>query len=138
MFEEAFENLRKATDVAIRTQQEVFKKCVELWPVMPLPVGLGVARKYRKESVEIVGELLKKQRESAEVQFSEGLRTVEEILHLAEVEDPEEFRTRVVDIWQKRYDSLRQAYGAQVNDFLNAAARGAELLTKPPEPHVAA
>jgi hypothetical protein len=138
MFEEAFENLHKVTDAAIRTQQQIFKKCVKLWPVVPFPVGLGVARKYRKESVQIIGELLKKQRESAEAQFSENLRTVEEIFHLGEVEDPEEFRTKVVDIWQKRYDSLRQTYEAQVNEFLTAVAKGAELLTKPPAPHVAA
>src|SRR5438270_5962646 len=100
MFEEAFENLRKATDATMRTQQEMVKKWVGLWPVVPFPAGLGGARKYRKESAEIVGELLKKQRESAEVQFSEGLRTIEDIFHLAEVEDPEEFRTRVIEICQ--------------------------------------
>ena len=138
MFEEAFDNLRKVTDVAFWTQQEMLKKCIGLWPVVPFPAGLGVARKYRKESLEIIGELLKKQRESAEAQFSESLRTVEEIFHLSEVEDPEEFRTKVVDIWQKSYDSLRHLYEARVNDFLTAVAKEVELVTRAPTPHVAA
>jgi len=138
MFEEAFENLRKATDTIIRTQQETFKKWVGLCPVGPFPAAVGIVRKYRHESVEIVGDLLKKQREAAEAQFGEGLRTIEEIFHLAEVENPEEFRSKIVAIWQKRFDSLRQAYEAQVSDFLGAVAKGAELVTKPAAPHVAA
>jgi hypothetical protein len=132
MFEAAFENLRKATDSAFQTRQEVFKGWVGLWPVVPpFPAGLGVVQNYQRKWAEVAGELLTKQLASAEVQFSEGLRAVEEVFHLAEVEDPEELRTRIVELWRNTYDSLRQTYEARVGDFLAAVAKGTELMTRP-------
>jgi hypothetical protein len=132
MFEAAFENLRKATDSAFRARQEAFNRWVGLWPVVPpFPAGLGVVQKYQKKWAEVVGELATKQLASTEAQFSEGLRAVEELFRLAEVEDPEELRTRVVDLWQNTYDSLRQKYEARVGNFLAAVAKGAELIMQP-------
>jgi hypothetical protein len=138
MFEAAFENMRKATDSAFQTRQEVFNRWVGLWPVVPpFPAGLGVVQKYQKKWAEVVGELLTKQLASAEAQFSEGLRAVEELFHLAEVEDSEELRTRIVELWRNSYDSLRQTYEARLGDFLTAVAKGTELMTKPAATFVA-
>jgi hypothetical protein len=132
MFEAAFENLRKATDSAFQTPQEAFNRWVRLWPVVPpFPAGLSVVQNYQKKWAEIVGELLTKQIASSEALFCEGLRSVEEVFHLAEVEDPDELHTRVVELWRHAFDSLRQTYEARVGNFLAAVAKGAELMTRP-------
>jgi hypothetical protein len=124
MFAGAFETLRKATDWAVRTQQEMFEQWLRLWPVVvPLPAGLGDPLLFRTQSAEAVGELLKKQREALEVQFRAGLRNIEETFHLGDAKDPEDLRTRIVAIWQRAFDCLRRTYEVQARDFRAATAR---------------
>jgi hypothetical protein len=132
MFDEVFENLRKATDSTIQAQQELFKKWVSLWPGVPTsPAAWGEpVHKLQKKWAEIVGELVKKQREALEAQFSAGLRNIEEAFHLAEAKDPEELRAKTVELWQKTFDCLRQSYEAQVRDFQAAVTKWTELMTK--------
>ena len=91
---------------------------------------LGCARKLQKKWVEIVNELVKKQREVLETQFSAGLRNIEEAFHLAEVKNPEELRTKTIELWQKSFDCLRQTYEAQLRKFQTAVTRWVELMSK--------
>jgi predicted protein tyrosine phosphatase len=132
MFEQVFENLRKATEASIQVQQEMFKKWVSLWPgVTPSAAAEGEpVTKFQKKWAEIVSDLVKKQRETLEAQFSAGLRNMEQAFHFADAKDPEELRAKTIEFWQKSFDCLRQMYDAQVRDFQNAAARWTELFTK--------
>lgn len=132
MFEEVFENLRKATDSTIQVQQELFKKWASLWPGVPMaPTAWSEpVQKIQKKWAEIVNELVKKQREALETQFSAGLRNIEEAFHLAEVKNPEELRSKTVELWRKSFECLRQTYEAQIRDFQTAVTKWAELMTK--------
>jgi len=131
MFDQVFEAMRKATDSAIVMQQELFNKWIGLWPGVPIsPVAAGEAPKFQKKWVETIGELIKKQREILETQFSTGLQSIEEAFHLAEAKDPEELRAKTVALWQKIFDCLRQTYESQMRDFQIAVAKWAEVLTK--------
>jgi len=84
----------------------------------------------QREWVGVVGDLIKKQRESLEVQFSAGLGNIEKAFHLAEAQNPEELRTKTVELWQKTFDCLRQTYEAQARDFQAAMGKYAELITQ--------
>jgi hypothetical protein len=135
MFEPVFENLRKATEAGIQIQQEMFKKWVSLWPGVPgMPfvptAGAEPFLKIQKKWTEFVGEVVKKQRETLEAQFSAGLRNIEAAFHLAEAKDPEELRAKTVELWQKSFECLRQLYDAQVRDFQAAVAKWTELVMK--------
>jgi len=131
MFDQVFEAMRKATDSAIVMQQELFNKWIGLWPGVPIsPTAAGEAPKIQKKWVETIGELIKKQREILETQFSTGLQSIEEAFHLAEAKDPEELRAKTVALWQKIFDCLRQTYESQMRDFQIAVAKWAEVLTK--------
>ncbi len=135
MFDQVFENLRKATEASIQVQQDLFKKWVSLWPGVPgtqvvPPGGVEPFLKFQKKWTEFVGEVVKKQRETLEVHFSAGLRNVEEAFHMAEAKDPEELRARTVELWQKSFEYIRQLYDAQVRDFQAAVAKWTELVMK--------
>jgi hypothetical protein len=131
MFEDVLENLRKATESTIQVQQEMYKKWVGLWPgVASQPAWGEPSQRFQKKWAEIVGELVKKQREILETQFSAGLRNIEEAFHLAEARNPEELRAKSIELWQKSFDCLRQAYEAQVRDFQAAVAKWTEVMAK--------
>jgi hypothetical protein len=109
MFDQVFENLRKATEASIQMQQDLFKKWASLWPGVPAPPAFGEAGKFQKKWAETVGELVKKQRETLEAQFSAGLRNIEEAFHLPEAKDPEEMRAKAIELWRKSFECLRAA-----------------------------
>jgi hypothetical protein len=135
MFDQVFENMRKATEMSIQMQQEMFKKWVSLWPGVPgmptMPaVGAESFIKVQKKWTEFVGEVVKKQRETLETHFSAGLRNIEEAFRLADTKNPEELRAKTVELWQKSFECIRQLYDAQVRDFQAAVAKWTELVTK--------
>ena len=84
----------------------------------------------QKKWAEFVTEQVKRQRETMEAQFSAGLKNIEEAFYLAEAKDPEELRTRTVELWQKSFDCLRKLYESQLRDFQAAAVKWTELVTR--------
>jgi hypothetical protein len=132
MFEQAFENVRLATESTIHLQQEMFNKWIGVWSGVPMaPIG-GSERIQRahKQWLEFVADLVKKERETLENQFSAGLKNIEEGFRLAEVKDPKELRTKTIEFWQKSIECMRQTYEAQIRDFQSAALKWTELVLK--------
>ena len=130
MFEPVFESLKKATDATVKMQQELFHKWTALFPALPMVPAAYEPLKFQKRCVEVIGEVTRKQRESLEAQFNSGVKTVEEAFRLCEAKDPEELRTRTVELWEKTFDSLRRVYDAQARDFQTAVVKWGELVTK--------
>jgi hypothetical protein len=132
MFEQVFENLRKATETSMQLQQELFTKWVSLWPGVPAKAKAGGEEflRIQKKWAEIAGEMVKKRREALEEQFSSGLRNIEEAFHLAEAKDPEELRAKTIGLWQNSFECLRQLYDTQIRDVQNAVAKWTELVMK--------
>jgi hypothetical protein len=130
MFEQVFDNLRLATESSIHLQQEMFKKWVGVWPGLPVaPNGAGEKlQKAQKKWLEFITDLVKKERETLEAQFSAGLKNIEEAFHLAEAKEPKELRARTIELWQKSIDCMRQTYEAQMRDFQAAVTRWTELM----------
>jgi hypothetical protein len=132
MFEQVFDNLRTVTEANMHMQQEMMRKWVGMWPGIPSMPNGGADQfmKFQKKWVEFMAELVKKQREVMEAQFSAGMKNIEEAFRLAEVKNPEELRARTIELWQKIFESMRQAYEAQLRDFQAAAVKWAELMMK--------
>jgi hypothetical protein len=134
MFELVFENLKKATEVGLQMQQETFKRCMGFWPGPGFPTGPAnipeQAQKFQKKWAEFYEEVLKKQRETLAAQFQAGLKNIDEAFRLAETKDPAELRAKTVELWQKVFESLRQAFETQVRDIQAIAGRFTELATK--------
>jgi hypothetical protein len=132
MFEKVFENLQKAAQASVQAQQEIFQKWVSLWPGVPSsPYAWGEKiQKVQKKWNQMVAEQVKKQRETLEAQFSAGLRNIEESFRLAEAKDPEEFRAKILELWSKSFDYLRQTSEAQLREFQAAMEKWTEIVTK--------
>jgi hypothetical protein len=130
MFDQAIKNLRKASEGTIQFQQDLFKKWVSLWTPAPAPAEAYSPAAIQKKWVEVVGELIKKHRETLEAQFSAGLKNIEEAFRLAEATDAEELRAKTIELWQKTFEGQRQVYEAQLRDFQAAVAKWSELATK--------
>jgi hypothetical protein len=132
MFEKVFENLQRATEATVQAQQEMFRKWVSLTTGVP-PVSSAWGEqgpKFQKKWNETVAELVKKQRESLEAQFSAGLQNMEESFRLAEAKDPEEFRAKMLELWSKSFDYLRQTAESQLRQFQTAMEKWTEIVTK--------
>jgi hypothetical protein len=132
MFEQVFDNLRVATQSSIHLQQELFNKWVSVWP-SPTPAANGNGDKIQKAQrkwAEFVADLVKKERETRERQYSAGLKNIEEAFRLAEAKEPEELRAKTVELWQKSIDCMRQTYETQMRDFQAAVVKWTELVVQ--------
>jgi hypothetical protein len=131
MFDQVFDTLRKATEANIQLQQEMVKKWMGLWPGLPsVPALPDQMQQFQKKWAEAVSELLKKQRESTEALFKTGVENLEKAFQLGEVQTAEEMRAKIMQLWQKCFDSMRQAWEAQLRDFQMVVARFTEIVTK--------
>jgi hypothetical protein len=129
MFEQVFDSLRTATEANMQMQQELFQKWIGMFPGVPA-AGAEPLPKIQKKWVEFVTGTIKKQRETMEAQFSAGLKHIEESFRITEIKDPEELRAKTIELWQKTFEYIRQAYEAQMRDFQAAVVRWTELMSK--------
>jgi len=136
MFNQAFENFRRATEATLQMQQDMFKAWINLWPVSPTsPTFLGEqAQHFQKKWAEVFGEMLKKQREVTGECFKAGLENLEQAFKVAESKSPEELRSQSIDLWKKCFADIQHVYEAQLRGFQFATEKWAELATKKCEP----
>jgi hypothetical protein len=133
MFDQVIQNMRKATEVTVQLQQEMFKKWVNMWTGVPgaPPIWGEQAQKVQTKWAETVTELLKRQRETTEAQFKAGMQNIEKAFQLGEVKTTEELRVKTIELWKQCFESVRQAHEAQMRDCQVAVEKWFELVTKP-------
>ena len=132
MFDQVFDNLRKATEETVQLQQEMFKKWVSLWPGLPaLPASFtGQVQDFHKRWAEAANEVLRRQRETMNGQFEAGLKNIDKAFQLCEAKTGEDLRAKTVELWQNCFHSLRHAFEAQMKDYQVAMGKLVELTTK--------
>jgi hypothetical protein len=132
MFDQVIESVRKTTEASVQAQQEMFKKWVSLWPGVPgsAPCGTEQAQQFRQQWAEVVNGLIQRQREGIEALFKLGLQNIEKAFQLGEVKTAEEMRARTVELWQKCFDGLRQAYEIPLKEFQAATEKWIQFVTK--------
>jgi hypothetical protein len=131
MFEYVFESFREAAHTTLQTQQEMFKNWVALWPgIAGVPVWGDQVRQFQNKWAESVTDLLKRQHRVIETQFKAGLQSIEKAFHLGEAKTVEEIRGQTVELWQKCFEALKQAYEAELREFQVVLEKWTELMTK--------
>ena len=132
MFNQVFENFRRATEATVQLQQEMFKTWINLWPGIPAasPSWGEQVQQFQKKWSEALGEMLKRQREVTGAQFKAGLQNIEKAFQIGEAKTPEELRARSIELWKKCFDDLRQVYETQLRGFEMATEKWAELTLK--------
>jgi hypothetical protein len=132
MFEQVYDSLRQATEGALRAQQEVFQKWLGLWPITPpAPLAWGEqARQVQQKWVAFTNDLFRRQREAAEAQFKAALEGIEKAFHVGEAKTVEEMRTRILELYQKSFEGIKQAIEVQFREFQAAVEKWTEMMTK--------
>ncbi len=135
MFDQAFDSLKKATETSIAMQTEMFNKWVSMWPgtVPTATASWGdQVQKFQKRWAETVNELVRRQRELMETQFKAGMQNIEKAFQLGEVHTVEELRARTVLLWQKCFESMKEAFEAQTREFQTAMEKWVEMTSRFP------
>jgi hypothetical protein len=133
MFDQVYQSLQKANEATLLMQQEMFRKWFSLWPGMPMATAYSAEKyqEFQRKWAAAVNEMFKKRREAVEVQFKAGLENIEKAFALGEAKTPEELRARTLELWKKCFESIRQGYDFQMQDYQTAFEKWCELTKVP-------
>lgn len=136
MFDQVFDNFRKATETTLQAQQDLFRQWMSHWPMFPMtsatPNSSGVSeqvRTFQKQWTDSVTTLMTKHCEALDTQYRAGIKTIEDALRTTEAKSPEEFRKLTEELWRKSFEVLRQTIENQIRDFQVAIEKWSELMT---------
>jgi len=132
VYEEVFENMRKAGEANLKMQQELLHRWTALWPGFPSPqsMWLDKVRDFQRQWASAISDLARKHRDTFDRQYQAALESLEEALRLGESSNPEEFRKRTEQLCRKTLDCLREVSEAQMKEFQDAISKWSELVTK--------
>jgi hypothetical protein len=132
LFEQAFDNMRKAAESSIEMQQELFRNWNATWPGFPKPQSdwLERVQKFQKAWAKTVKELIARHREVLDEQYGLAVDSLEEALRVAQSSDPKECAKRCETLCRKSLDVLREASELQAKELQDALSKWTDLATK--------
>ena len=132
VYEEVFQNMRKAAEANLKMQQDMFHQWTTLWPGFPSPqsMWLDKVRDFQRRWGTTMSDLARKHRDTLDRQYQAALESLEEALRVSESSTPEEFRQRTEQLYRKTLDCMREVSEAQMKEFQEAMSKWSELLTK--------
>jgi hypothetical protein len=138
MFDQVFDNFRKATESTLQAQQDLFRQWMSHWPMFPIaptaPSGAtGVSeqvRSFQKQWTDSVTALMTRHCEALDAQYRAGIKTIEDALRTTEAKSPEEFRKLTEELWRKSFEVLKQTIENQIRDLQAAVEKWSDLMTQ--------
>lgn len=138
MFDQVFENFRKATETTLQAQQDLFRQWMSQWPMFPMTPTAPSSptstpeqvRTFQKQWAESVTTLMTKHCEALDAQYRAGIKTIEVALRTTEAKSPEEFRKLTEELWRKSFEVLKQTIENQLHEFQVAIEKWSELMTQ--------
>lgn len=132
VFEEVFQNIRKATEANLKLQQEVFRQWTSLWPgaAAPQSVWTDKVREFQSKLTNTISDLARKHREVMDQQYEAAIESLDAALKVSESTTPEEFRRRSEQFCRKTLDCVREMSESQIREFQETARKWTETVTK--------
>jgi hypothetical protein len=132
VFEEMFQNIRKAAEANLKMQQEVLSQWSVLWPGMPLPQSawMNQFQNIRKQWLETVSSLARKHRDTVDRQYDAAIESLDAALHMSDAGTPEELRRRTEQFCRKTLDCMREVTESQIREFQEAVTKWTDLVAK--------
>lgn len=132
VFEEVFQNIRKAAEANLKMQQEVLSQWSVLWPGMPLPQSawMNQMQNIRKQWMETVSSLARKHKEVVDRQYDAAVESLDAALHIPDAGTPEELRRRTEQFYRKTLDCMREVTETQIREFQDAVTKWTDLFAK--------
>ena len=131
-YEVALGNMRKAAEVNLKMQQDLFQQWTTMWPGLPTPqsVWIDKVRDFQRQWSNAVSDLARKHRNTFDRQYQAALESLDEALRAGEASTPEEFRKRSEQLCRKSLECMKDASEAQMKEFQEAMDKWVELVTK--------
>ena len=132
VFEDVFQNIRKAAEANLKLQQEAFQQWTHLWPGAPSsqPAWVDKVQKFHKQWCDTVSGLAARHREVLDQQYQAAVESLDAALKVTESTNPEEFRRRSEQFCRKAVECMREISESQVREFQDSAAKWTKLVTK--------
>ena len=132
VFEDVFQNIRKAAEANLKLQQEAFQQWTNMWPGAPTsqPAWVDKVQKFQKQWCDTVSSLAAKHRDVLDQQYQASVESLDAALKVTESTNPEEFRRRSEQFCRKALDCMKEVSETQVREFQDSAAQWTKLLTK--------
>jgi hypothetical protein len=131
VFEEFFQNIRKATEANLKMQQELFSQWSNLWQGLPgsQPAWIESMQEFRTQWKETMSELARKHREVVDRDYQAAIESLDVALNVTDAKNPEEYRRRMEQLCRKTLDCMREVTEAQVREMQEAVTKMTELVT---------
>ncbi|MGC8641165.1 MAG: hypothetical protein ACP5XB_14965 [Isosphaeraceae bacterium] len=138
MFDQVFDNFRKATETTLQAQQDLFRQWMSQWSMIPVPPTASSSASAMTEHVgnlqkqwtDSITALMTRHCEALDAQYRAGIKTIEDALRTTEAKNPEEFRELTEELWRKSFEVLKQTIENQFHDFQAAVEKWSELMTQ--------
>ena len=132
VFEELFQNIRKATEANLKMQQEVFSQWTSMFPGMPTPqtAWLNQMQGFRKQWIDTISSLARKHRDVLEAQYQAALESLDAALNMSDASTPEELRRRSEQLCRKTLDCMKESTELQIRELQEAVTKWTELFAK--------
>ena len=132
VFEDVFENLRKAADANIQMQQEMFKQWGAKWPGFPPTENAWLDRvqKFQKDWAKTFTELANKHRKMLDDEYRVAIDGLKEAFRVVESADPHEYRERCEALCRKSIEMTRELGELQMKEAQEALNRWVALAVK--------
>ena len=126
VFEEVFQNIRKAAEANLKMQQEVLSQWSSLWPGIPTPQSawVGQMQNFRKQSVGLISDLVRKHREVIDRQYKVAVESLDAALSISDAAKPAPKRRHIM----RKGRSVTPAMGA--SSTLDGNAKGPILTVR--------
>lgn len=138
MFEQIFDEYRKAVDSSFKMQQEMYRQWMNGWPVKPPDVATGgdqeaikdQIRSYQKKWSQTLAETMDKHRESLNDQYKSGIDAIGSAFRTTEAQTPEEYWRLTQEFWRKSIDSYKTTFEAQSKYIQGLAQMWLDMVTR--------
>ena len=137
MFEQIFDEYRKAVETSFRMQQDLYRQWMNGWPVKPpdvrvvdRPAVKEQIRSYQKQWNMTLAETMEKHRESLNTQYKNGIEAIELAFRTTEARTPEQYWRLTQEFWRKSIDSYKTAFEAQSMYVTSLAQMWLDMVTR--------
>jgi hypothetical protein len=138
MFEQIFDEYRKAVDSSFKLQQEMYRQWMNNLPIKTPGAAMGPSagavqdqiRSYQKQWTDTLTETLEKHRQTLNAQYKSGIEAIHSAFRTTEAKTPEECWRLTQEFWRKSIDLYKTAYEAQTKYVQDLSQMWLDMVTK--------